>query len=58
MSGRVINLNDKPRPDEFVYIGRHHPRGSTIETCEFRQSPWANPFGVKRYGREEALRRY
>jgi uncharacterized protein DUF4326 len=51
---RVINLKDKPRPDDYVYIGRRQWCGKEL----FEASPFANYFSVKRYGREEAIRRY
>jgi hypothetical protein len=51
---RVINLNDKPRPAYDVYIGRRQWCGKEL----FDASPWANYYSVKRYGREEAIRRY
>jgi hypothetical protein len=55
---RVINLKDKPRPDEFVYIGRRHPPRAPRGKEEFQASDWANHFSWRRYGRKEALRRY
>jgi Domain of unknown function (DUF4326) len=51
---RVINFKDRPRPDEYVYIGRRQWAGKEL----FEASPWANQYSVKKYGREEALRRY
>jgi hypothetical protein len=56
MSGKVINLKDKPCPSEadYVYIGRRQWCGKEL----FPASPWANSFSVKKYGREEAIRRY
>ena len=51
---RVINLKDKPRPNTYVYIGRRQWCGKEL----FEASPWANYFSVKRYGRDEAIRRY
>jgi hypothetical protein len=51
---RVINLKDKPRPDTYVYIGRRQWCGKEL----FEASVWANYFSVKRYGLEEAIRRY
>ncbi len=54
MSGRVINLTHKPRPDDYVYIGRRQWCGKEV----FDASLWANYYSVKKYGREEALRRY
>ncbi len=48
-AGRVINLKDKPRPDDYrQWCGKEL----------FEASPWGNYFSVRRYGREEALRRY
>jgi hypothetical protein len=52
--GRVVNLNDRPWPEDFVYIGRRQWCGKEL----FEASPWANYFSVKCYGREEAIRRY
>ena len=42
------------RPKYDLYIGRelNYPK------AKFNRSKWANPFSVKRYGREEALRLY
>ena len=54
LASRVINLTDKPRPAFDVYIGRRQWCGKEV----FEMSPWANPFSVKRYGREEAIKRY
>ncbi len=39
--------------DPFVYIGRRQHWGAGRH---FAKSIWHNPFSVKRYGREEALR--
>ncbi len=52
MSGRVINIKSNEPFD--VYIGRRQWRGKEV----FPASPWANYFPVKRYGRDEAIRRY
>jgi hypothetical protein len=40
MVGRVINLNDKPRPapEDYIYIGRRQWCGKEL----FEASPWAN----------------
>jgi hypothetical protein len=54
MAGRVINLKDKHRPAFDVYIGRRQWCGKEL----FETSPWANPFSVKRWGREGAINRY
>jgi hypothetical protein len=54
VSGKVINLNDKPRPAYDVYIGRRQWCGREL----FEASPLANYFDWKKLGREEALRRY
>ena len=51
---KVINLKDKPRPETYIYIGRRQWCGKEL----FEASPRANYFSVKRYGREEAVRRY
>jgi len=37
-----------------VYIGRRQWCGKEL----YEASPWANYFSVKKYGREEAIRRY
>jgi len=37
-----------------VYIGRRMTMGG----WDLQQSKWANPFSVREYGREEALRKY
>jgi uncharacterized protein DUF4326 len=37
-------------PDGAIYVGRAAPG--------LRASPFANPFSVKTYGRDEAIRRY
>jgi hypothetical protein len=54
MTGRVINLTHKPRSADYVYIGRRQWCGKEL----FPASPWANYYSVKKYGREEAIRRY
>ena len=54
MADRVINLTDKPRPAFDVYIGRRQRCGKEV----FEASPWANPFSVKKWGREGAIKRY
>ena len=54
MTGKVINLKDKPRPEYDVYIGRRQWVGKEL----FEASPWSNHFSVKCHGRDEALRRY
>jgi Domain of unknown function (DUF4326) len=54
LAGRVINLTDKPRPGFDVYIGRRQWCGKEV----FETSPWANPFSVKKWGREVAIKRY
>jgi hypothetical protein len=54
LASRVINLTDKPRPAFDVYIGRRQWCGKEV----FEASPWANPFSVKKWGREEAIKRY
>jgi hypothetical protein len=54
LAGRVINLTDKPRPAFDVYIGRRQWCGKEV----FEASPWANPFSVKKWGREGAIKRY
>ena len=54
MDGRVINVTDKPRPAFDVYIGRRQWCGKEL----FEASPWASPFSVKKWGREEAIKRY
>ena len=60
MSAKVVNTKhvaDKKTgllPDGVVYISRFQFWGKYV----FKQSPLANDFGVKRYGLEEALRRY
>jgi hypothetical protein len=53
----ILNLKGrKPRVVRHgeVYIGRACYMGG----WELPASEWANPFGVGRYGRDEALRRY
>ena len=52
MGGKVINIKSDETFD--VYIGRRQWRGKEV----FLASPWANYFSVKRYGRDEAIRRY
>jgi hypothetical protein len=47
MEGRVVNLKRKPRPDDYVYIGRRQWRGNEL----FEASPWGNCYSVRRYGR-------
>ena len=54
LASRVINLTDKPRPAFDVYIGRRQWWGKEV----FEASPWANPFSVKKWGRQEAIKRY
>jgi hypothetical protein len=54
LTSRVINLTDKPRPAFDVYIGRRQWCGKEV----FEASPWANPFSVKQWGREGAIKRY
>lgn len=54
MAGTVINLTHKPRPAFDVYIGRAQFSGEEF----FEPSPWANPFSSKKFGRQEAIRRY
>jgi hypothetical protein len=54
LASRVINLTDKPRPAFDVYIGRRQWCGKEV----FEASPWANPFSVKKWGREGAIKRY
>jgi Domain of unknown function (DUF4326) len=53
---RVINLNDKPRPDSsaYVYIGRRQWCGKEF----FEGSVWANYYSVKRHGRAGAIAKY
>jgi Domain of unknown function (DUF4326) len=53
---KVINLNDKPRPERsaYVYIGRRQWCGKEL----FEASPWANYYSAKRYGRAGAIARY
>jgi hypothetical protein len=53
---KVISLKHKPRPAPatYIYIARRQWCGREL----FEASPWANYFSVKRYGREEAIRRY
>jgi hypothetical protein len=53
LDGTVINLTDKPRPAFDVYIGRRQWCGKEV----FEASPWANPFSVKRWGRQGAIKR-
>jgi uncharacterized protein DUF4326 len=48
----VINITSGEPYD--IYIGRRQWRGKDI----FEASPWANYFSVKKWGREEAIRRY
>jgi len=61
MSGKVVNTKHVASPDDgslpegVVYIGRRQHWGK-IRT--FPASPFTNYFSVKRYGREEALRRF
>lgn len=53
MPGRVNVTGDRfhPRvPDGAVYVGRSAPY--------LKRSPFANPFSVKEFGREEAVRLY
>jgi Domain of unknown function (DUF4326) len=54
LAGRVINLNDKPRPapETYEYVGRRQWCGKEL----FEASFWANYYSVKRYGRGEATR--
>jgi hypothetical protein len=54
LASRVINLTDQPRPAFDVYIGRRQWCGKEL----FEASPWENPFSVKKWGREEAIKRY
>ena len=54
MASRVINLTDKSRPAFDVYIGRRQWCGKEF----FEASPWANPFSVKKWGREGSIKRY
>jgi hypothetical protein len=54
LPGRVINLTDKARPAFDVYIGRRQWCGEEV----FEASPRANPFSVKKWGREGAIKRY
>ena len=54
MAGKVVNVTDKPRPAFDVYIGRRQWYGEEL----FGPSPWANHFGVKKWGREGAIERY
>jgi len=54
LASRVINLTEKPRPAFDVYIGRRQWCGKEV----FEASPWANPFSVKKWGRERAIKRY
>jgi hypothetical protein len=54
LASRVINLTDKPRPAFDIYIGRRQWCGKEV----FEASPWANPFSVKKWGREGAIKRY
>ena len=54
LASRVINLTDKPRPAFDIYIGRRQWCGKEV----FEASPWANPFSVKKWGREVAIKRY
>jgi hypothetical protein len=67
MSGKVVNTKhvahkedalasgEMTLRDGMVYIGRFQFWGPRRY---FRRSPFANDFGVNRYGREESLRRY
>jgi uncharacterized protein DUF4326 len=48
----VINIASSEPYD--VYIGRRQWRGKNL----FEAPPWANYFSVKKWGREEAIRRY
>lgn len=51
---RDVALPGQPLPPDVVYIGRAwHIGGWSLP-----QSAWANPYSVKRWGRDEALRRY
>jgi hypothetical protein len=54
LTSKVINLTDRPQPAFDVYIGRRQWYGKEV----FETSPWANPFSVKQWGREEAIKRY
>ena len=54
LASRVINLTDKPPPAFDVYIGRRQWYGKEL----FEASVWANPFSVKKWGREGAIKRY
>jgi hypothetical protein len=54
LASRVINLTDKPRPAFDLYIGRRQWCGKEL----FEASPWANPFSVKKWRREGAIKRY
>ena len=54
LASRVINLTNKPRPAFDVYIGRRQWCAKEL----FEASVWANPFSVKEWGREGAIKRY
>ena len=41
-------------PEHITYIGRWYTRGG----YNLPDSPWKNPYTVKRYGREEAVALY
>lgn len=51
---RIQRKNGKIVQDCDVYIGRAVNRGG----WNLPQSKWANPFSVKKYGREKALEMY
>jgi len=54
MAAKLINLTHKPRPAFDVYIGRAQFCGKEF----FEPSPWANPFSSKKFGWQQAIRRY
>jgi hypothetical protein len=60
VSGKVVNTKhvankaDGSLPDGVVYIGRRQHWGKHL----FDASPFANYFSVKKYGRDESLRRF
>lgn len=51
---RIQRKNGQIVQDCDIYIGRRWTMGG----WDLPESKWANPFRVKEYGRDEALRRY
>lgn len=51
---RIQRKNGQIVQDCDVYIGRRWTMGG----WNLPESKWANPFPVKKYGRDDALRRY